>query len=184
MALLLSAAAGGLIVYFFYKPPFIPANHQTAPPQQIPSNAPAPASEKKLAHLYFIGRGNDVLTSEDRVLPHPADTEAFGSLILNALVEGPLQDFIPTIPKGASLRAFFIEDSGIAYADFSGHLKENHHGGSEAELLTIYSIVNSLVLNIPEINMVKILIDGHESTTLAGHLDIRFPLKANMLLIR
>jgi len=39
-------------------------------------------------------------------------------------------------------------------------------------------------LNIPEIHAVKILIGGRESMTLAGHIDLRFPLKANMLLIR
>ena len=63
-------------------------------------------------------------------------------------------------------------------------LKDNHPGGIGTEIMTIYSIVNSLVLNIPEIDAVKILIDGKESITLAGHIDLKFPLKADMLLIR
>jgi hypothetical protein len=61
---------------------------------------------------------------------------------------------------------------------------ENHPGGIKLELITIYSIVNSLILNIPAIDAVKILIGGREALTLAGHVDLRFPFKANMLLIR
>ena len=52
------------------------------------------------------------------------------------------------------------------------------------ERLSIYSIVNSLILNVSEIQMVKILINGKDALTLAGHIDLRFPLKADMLLIR
>jgi hypothetical protein len=39
-------------------------------------------------------------------------------------------------------------------------------------------------LNIPEIHAVKFLINGKESMTLNGHIDLRSPFKANMLLIR
>jgi hypothetical protein len=39
-------------------------------------------------------------------------------------------------------------------------------------------------LNIPEIDRVKILIGGGDTMTLAGHIDLRFPFKANMLMIR
>ncbi len=50
--------------------------------------------------------------------------------------------------------------------------------------MTIYSMVNSLILNIPEIETVRILVEGKEETTLAGHVDLRFPLRANMLFVR
>jgi hypothetical protein len=37
---------------------------------------------------------------------------------------------------------------------------------------------------VPEVEAVKILINGDESATLAGHIDLQVPVKANMLLIR
>jgi hypothetical protein len=50
--------------------------------------------------------------------------------------------------------------------------------------MTVYSLVNSIVLNLETVEAVKILIDGQEETTLAGHIDLRNPFTANMLLIR
>jgi hypothetical protein len=52
------------------------------------------------------------------------------------------------------------------------------------EQLTLFSVVNSLILNVPEIDRVKILIDGAEVQTLTGHLPLEFPLTADMLLTR
>ena len=77
-----------------------------------------------------------------------------------------------------------VTEEGICYVDLSAQFKENHPGGVQSELLTLYSLVNSLILNIPEIQAVKILIDGYETMTLAGHIDLQEPVKANMLLIR
>ena len=51
-------------------------------------------------------------------------------------------------------------------------------------MMTIWSIVNTLVLNVPEIEAVKILIGGGEAETLAGHIDLSRPLRANMPLVR
>jgi spore germination protein GerM len=89
-----------------------------------------------------------------------------------------------TIPAGTKLLALFVAPDGTTYLDLTATLKDGHPRGIQSEQMTIFSIVNSLILNIPEINAVKILIDGHESMTLAGHIDLRFPFKANMLLIR
>ncbi|MBW1996057.1 MAG: GerMN domain-containing protein, partial [Deltaproteobacteria bacterium] len=97
---------------------------------------------------------------------------------------GPTEGLVPTIPQGTHVRALYVLDDGTAFVDLSEAVSEHHPGGSKSELLTVFSIVNSLVLNISEINAVKILVEGRETSTLAGHIDIRFPFKANMLLVR
>ena len=48
------------------------------------------------------------------------------------------------------------------------------------ELLTVYTIVNALTVNLPAVTHVQILIDGKEVDTLAGHVDLRHPLSKNM----
>ena len=73
---------------------------------------------------------------------------------------------------------------GTAVVDFSAHLRKNHTGSCRMEQLTLFSIVNSLILNVSEIDQVKILIDGTEVETLTGHLPLEFPLTADMLLTR
>jgi hypothetical protein len=58
-----------------------------------------------------------------------------------------------------------------------------HPGGSTNELLTIYTIVDALTLNLPAITAVQLLVDGKEVDTLAGHVDLRRPLPKNLALV-
>ncbi len=141
-------------------------------------------SSKSVVHLYFSDKENSFLIAEKRSFFNSGDPAEFGKIIIEALIEGPQKGLMRTIPEGTILRALFVTQDGIAYVDVSDTIKETHPGGSKSEFFTIYSIVNSLILNISEIDSVKILIGGHESMTLAGHIDLRFPFKANMLLIR
>ena len=142
------------------------------------------SSDQSVVHLYFADRENRFLIAEDRTFLHPDEPADLGRIIIKELTGGPREGLMQTIPAGTSLRAFYITQEGTAYVDLTREITEEHPGGVRSELLTIYSIVNSLILNIPEINAVKILIGGGESLTLAGHIDLRFPFKANMLLIR
>ena len=140
--------------------------------------------DRVFVHLYFSDSDNAFLVSEERSLSAGIRPEALGLQIMNALLEGPKQALERTIPEGTLLRGFYILKNRTAYVDLSRELREGHPGGAKSELLTIYSMVNSLILNIPEIETVKILVEGKEETTLAGHVDLRFPFRANMLFVR
>src|SRR5206468_4350672 len=48
-------------------------------------------------------------------------------------------------------------------------------GGSRAELQTIFAVVDTLALNIPEIARTGILVDGEPRETLAGHISLGHP---------
>jgi hypothetical protein len=157
------------------------------PPGQIKTGAGSFGKlplNKGVVHLYFADREKNFLTSEDRVLPRPDGIAAFGKIITEALFSGPQEGHMPTVPQRTALRGFFVADDQTAYVDISETIASQYPGGARTEMLTVYSIVNSLVLNVPEIDSVKILIGGREALTLAGHIDLRFPIKANMLLIR
>jgi hypothetical protein len=62
-------------------------------------------------------------------------------------------------------------------------LAEGMTGGSEAEIMTIYSIVNSVVANVQQVRRVGILINGQPVETLNGHLHLLKPLRPNFSLI-
>lgn len=141
-------------------------------------------TEKSVIHLYFTDKENRFLIAEERVIAHPDDPATFGNIIVRELIKGPREGLMRTVPEATVLQAFYVTREGTAYVDITEAVMENHPGGVKLELITIYSIVNSLILNIPAIDAVKILIGGREALTLAGHIDLRFPFKANMLLIR
>ena len=149
----------------------------------LPGGMSAP-TQKSPVHLYFASRNNYFLMAEQRMVLHPDDPVGFAGTIVNALIKGPQKGLLKTIPADTRLKALYITPDGTCYVDLSEAVSKNHPGGRKSELLTIYSMVNSLVLNVPQIERVQILIDGNHAPTLAGHIDLQLPVKADMLLIR
>jgi len=145
---------------------------------------PESASSPPEVHLYFAEARKGFLKAETRILPgsdHPAET---GRKIVEQLIRGPQSRLMPTVPPHARLLSFYLAPGGRAYANWGTEIRDDHPGGARMEMLTLFSIVNSLVLNVPEIHSVSLLIDGREADTLAGHIDLRQPFNANMLIIR
>lgn len=162
------------------------ARRSIAPPPEL---APVHDREekpvqKRVVHLYFADRQGRYLTAEQRVMSQSADQALFARGLLAALLSGPAEGKGRTLPQGARLRAFFLTPDGTAYVDFDSEAFANHPGGIGTELLSIYSIVNSLVLNVTGIRSVKILIGGQEADTLAGHVDLGDPFSADMMWVR
>lgn len=143
-----------------------------------------PELAKARGPLYFSDADNRFLTAEYRTLGLSDTVTQRLTDIMEALIEGPRGPLSPTMPAGTKVLALYVTQAGIAYVDFNRAITENHPGGTFSELLTIFSIVNTLALNIPQIEAVKILIEGREAKTLAGHIDIRHPFRPNMLIIK
>ena len=93
------------------------------------------------------------------------------------LIKGPHTDLNPTIPQGVGLLQRYVDGRGTAYVDFTRDLQTKHPGGTGGELLTIYSIVDTLTANFSEIERVNLLVEGSEILTLAGHIDTRRPFR-------
>ncbi len=171
--------AGSYVTLPFFILPAI-----SSEPDAFDTSVTAKQPEKTIIHLYFANKENSFLIAEKRLLDRPDDPAKMGKLIIGSLIKGPKEGLMRTISSDTALRALFVTKDKTAYVDLTKAAREKHPGGCKSEIITIYSIVNSLILNIPEIDTVKILIDGRESMTLAGHIDLRFPLKADMLLVR
>lgn len=147
------------------------------------------AKSKVAAHIYFGDRQGRFLTAEQRVFDAPSDDLAFGRQLVQALIEGPRKQGSRTLPETAQLRAVYLfsdraGENGTAVVDFDAQAFTTHPGGVNAELLSIYSIVNTLVFNVDGVRSVKILIGGREAATLAGHVDLSHPFAADMLWVR
>lgn len=141
-------------------------------------------SENKVTHLYFSDPDERFLNAEERILPRHKTTIENAKAAIEALIAGPRGNLSRTIPEGTKILSIYLTPDKTAYVDFDETITEKHPGGSASELLTIYSIVNTLSLNFSEIENVKILIRGRGRKVLAGHISIQQPLSANLLLIR
>ena len=139
---------------------------------------------KQEVHLYFADAKRPFLVSEPRVMVNSGDPILFGRQLMTELIKGSAGGNLATIPEDTQLRAFFLLDDGTAVVDFSDSMRKNHSGGCRREQLTLFSIVNSLVLNIAEIDRVQILINGADIRTVAGHVPLDIPLTADLLLTR
>jgi spore germination protein GerM len=142
------------------------------------------ATYKEPIHLYFVAADSRHLVAETRTVMRSADPVAFGRQIILALLEGPRTAAGRSLPEETQLRAFFLGEDGTAYIDLTESVSRQHPGGVTLERLSIYSLVNSLVLNCDAVKTVRILIEGREAQTLAGHIDLRGAFNANMLIIK
>ncbi|MCX8012008.1 MAG: GerMN domain-containing protein, partial [Desulfobacterota bacterium] len=94
------------------------------------------------------------------------DLEDQVKLIIKELIKGPKSNLSITIPEGVTVKGIQIKDNSTVIIDFSPELVSNHPGGSLAEIQTIYSIVNSILLNIPSLKEVQIWVAGETRETL------------------
>ena len=140
----------------------------------------AAPGRKIKARLYYVSMDGTKLTGVDREVPYVDGAAAQAQQIISAQLLPAPAPLVSAIPAGTTLRALFLEDKGAAYVDLSKDASVAHTGGSQDEMLTVYSIVNALTANLPAITSVQLLIDGKEVDTLAGHIDLRKPLQKNL----
>jgi len=127
--------------------------------------------------LFFLSPDGNSYISEDRSISKYGTINDQIKIVLLELIKGPTTNLSPTIPQGTDIREVFVDAKHCAYVDFSRAITKNHIGGSTMELATVASIVNSLTANFPkDIQKVRILIDGREAQTIAGHIDITKPI--------
>lgn len=158
---------------------------RTPQPRTAPIEDGSPVEPTtRLVRLFFAAPAAEKLQEEEREIPRAASFVGEAARTVEELIKGPQGELSPTIPPGAELRQLYIDGQGTAYVDFSRDLQTKHPGGTVGELLTIYSIVDTLTANYEEIERVKILIEGSEILTLAGHIDTRRPFRPRFSLGR
>ena len=157
---------------------------ETSIPDESASGSLTPLSFRRVT-VYFPSAYGNRLVGEPHEIFETASPGDRAKQILSDVLAGPNDpDSLLAVPQGIRLRQVYVLDSGVAYADFSSELARRIGGGSMDEILTVYAIVNSLVLNVEEIDRVGILLDGRPCETLNGHVDLRRPLPANLRLLR
>ena len=132
--------------------------------------------------LFFQAADRPGLAMEERTVPFSSDLAAQLRAVVGELIRGSKSGLVATLPPETKVLEVFVSARGVAYVDLS---KEASQGtaGSHDELLSVYSIVNSLTANFPAVRRVQILLEDRPTDTLAGHVDLSRPLTADMTLL-
>ena len=172
---LAAAAAVTLLVWLLQGGTPRIAEQQIASVEELPT--PTPAPEQRVI-LLFAG-GDGMLHPELRSVPLPDEVHERIRVVMTELLSGPVSSnrLASPIPYEATLEAIFVDQHGTAFVDLTAPPEPLE--GSNTELLLVYGIVNTIILNCPEISAVQILFGGHEVATLTGHLDLSRPLVLN-----
>ncbi len=70
----------------------------------------------------------------------------------------------------------YMDKHGIIYADFSGELRKGFKGDVAREYEIIAGLYDRISADVPNFRSLKILIDGKETESFGGHIDISKPI--------
>jgi hypothetical protein len=148
----------------------LPPGVSDAPASASASDEAAIASGRIQVKLYVLGSSGRELATETDEVPYSPSLQQQAKEVIRLLLRRS-----GAIPRGVQLRELFITSQGVAYLDLSQEVVSNHPGGSSAEELTVFSLTQTLIANFPSVKTAKILVEGREIQTLAGHLDLTIP---------
>jgi len=114
--------------------------------------------------LYFANSEGTSLEGETRAI---AKQDGIARATINELIAGPSDaDLSPTLPASTILEDINIAD-GVCTVDFSSDLLTDLSSDQEAQMLALYSIVNTLT-QFDSVDYVRILVNGQALDTMAG----------------
>jgi hypothetical protein len=114
-----------------------------------------------------------VLRAQSAQIPMPSVRQQRAEEVLRALLALYLGKSSPhQLPHGSDIRSVYLVDPGLAVIDVSAAFADGHRSGVLSEELTVASLIQTLSANISGILKVKILVEGKQRETLAGHADL------------
>ncbi|HEX3129721.1 MAG TPA: GerMN domain-containing protein [Thermoanaerobaculia bacterium] len=133
--------------------------------------------------LYFPADGG-ALGGERRELQVTESPRDRARKIVQALLAGPkAKGLYRPFPDGVRIESVLLAD-GVIYLDlvWDGH-EEPPASGSTEEIQRVFSIVDSVCLNIPEARRAVLLWNHFQRDTFAGHVDLSRPVAPNPSLV-
>jgi spore germination protein GerM len=130
--------------------------------------------------LYFEAPDRDGLLPEEREVAFSSDLARQLRTVVEELGRGSSTGLLATLPEGTRVLDVFVQARGVACVNLSAEAASGLPGGSRAELLTVYSVVNTIVTNFPAVGRVQIVVDSQVVPSLGGHVDLSRPLPPDM----
>jgi len=148
--------------------------HKYRSSYDIPVAPPLQNGEgNRSATLFFAAEGTRLAREAREIGPCDEDNVCLKN-VLDELLNGPVGEFEETLPEGTAVTAVQIEGNQ-ATIEFNRTFSDAMLSGSSAEMLAVYSVVDTVAANFPQIQKVKINVDGNSGVIL-HHLDLSDPL--------
>jgi len=167
----LGVMASGMSVYVWNMRGRVVRTEASTPNSQPVARPAAGPSEQVTLYVAYDEGG--MLRPQAARIPLPSGRQERAEELLRALVDIYLGKSSPhVLGTGSEIRGVYLADPGLAVIDLNAAFANGHRSGVLVEELTLTSLVATLSANIPAITQVKILVDGKERESLAGHVDL------------
>jgi len=135
--------------------------------------APPVSGPTEQVSLFVAQDIDGSLRAETALIPLPSGRQQRAEELLRALLTIYLDKSSPhPLAPGADVRSVFLVDPGLVVIDLNAAFADEHRSGILVEELTVASLIHTISANIPGVLRVKILVEGKERETLAGHADL------------
>ena len=124
--------------------------------------------------LYVANDSDGTLRKTQLSVALPPERSERARAVLRTLLAQYLNPGSPhPVGPDSDVRQVYLMNDGTAIVDTNSAFADAHPSGVLAEELTVTSVVMTLNANDNQITKVKILVNGEERDTLAGHADLR-----------
>jgi Sporulation and spore germination len=167
--LLIAALAMSLYAWHMRKTvAAVPATEQDTRPLLAPVAGPMEPVTLFVAH-----DEDGTLRATSAKIPMPSGRQQRAEELVRALLSLYLdKSSSHVLGPGSDVRSVFLVDPGVAVIDVNSAFADTHRSGVLVEELTVASFIHTISASTPGIQRVKILVDGKERDTLAGHADL------------
>ncbi len=145
---------------------------QQARREVIRAPAAEPAGPAAKARLFWAAPSGDAVEPTEVELALDSSPQERAHQVLDALIAKAPSLAQRTLPAEAEVLEVYVLPDGTAVVDFSSAIGASLPSGIRSERLAIESITRTLAANVESLWRVKILIQGQEADTLAGHADL------------
>ncbi|MDA8099211.1 MAG: GerMN domain-containing protein [Nitrospiraceae bacterium] len=152
------------------------------PQQTAPAPAPPARPDEPLSLTLYLPHDGALDPLVVTVKRDP-DAQVVARDAVTALLAAEGAGRLPVL-GALRLRSLFFDGSGTAFLDLIPAGQKDIRASAADEILAVYALVNSLTGNFSEIRQVRLLVDGREAQTLAGHIDVMRPLGKRTDLVR
>ncbi|GAB4418856.1 MAG: hypothetical protein OHK0032_14800 [Thermodesulfovibrionales bacterium] len=133
------------------------------------------AGDFSFVRVYYPSEGR--LVMEERRVRRQTSIVSIAEASVSEFLKGPLHKEKSDVPSGAKLLGVYYGSDGVLYVNLSDEFRRNFQGDAMAEFMVLKGLYETVISNVPGIGDVKVIIEGKEIESLAGHIYTLYPLK-------